>query len=310
MRVRTLVLVSAAALALSGCAAPIVAGLTLSQLSTIAGVISTATTGKGLSDHALSWITGKDCSITEGLLRSDRDICEPKGSLATQEDFKGVFAYLDRKSHEGDPGDKALQRYAAAREGEIAKSEGADQPPAETVIEANATGLNLRRLLDDMDFLEDTGSGQPSTPVATASATPVDDPHVSMITYRDSDRDGTPRIVERHVYMMAPIPDSPATATAMATPATPAPVTAPVMAPVVSAAPAPQPAPVVQAQPAPQPAPVVAAQPAPQPPPAPQVVAAAKPAVAATPAAYVKPAKKGEATQEPQPLVHWYLSGR
>jgi len=309
MRVRTLVLVSAAALAVSGCAAPIIGTLTLSQLSTIAGVVSTATTGKGLSDHALSWVTGKDCSITEGLLRSDRDICEPKNSLATQEDFKGVFAFFDRKNHEGEPGDKALQRYAAARGDELAKGEGSGEPVAEQVIEANGAGLNLRRLsfLDDMDFLEDTGSGAPATPVATASATSVDDPHVSLITYRDSDRDGTPRIVERHVYMMAPIPDSPATATAMAVPAAPA-----ATAPVVSAAPAPQPAPVVQAQPASQPAPVVAAPPVAQPAPAPQVVAAAKPApaVKATPAEYAKPAKKADAAKEPRPLVHWYLSGR
>jgi len=298
MRVRTLVLVSAAALALSGCAAPIIGSLTLSQLSTIAGIISTATTGKGLSDHALSLLTGEDCSITEGLLRSDRDICEPRGSLATQEDFKGVFAYLDRRFQQGDPGDKALQRYAAARGDELAKSEISDETAPEQVIEANATGLNLRRLsfLDGLDFLSDEEPGGASAPVATAAADPMNDPHVSLLTYRDTDRDGTPRIVERHVYMMAPIPDSPATATAMATPVAPAPVTTPV----VSAAPAPQPAPVVQAQPAPQLAP------------APQVVAAVSPApsVKAIPAVYAKPAKKSEAAQAPQQLVHWYLSGR
>ena len=94
MKIRNLLLISAAALALSGCAAPIIGALTLSQLSTIAGVASTITTGKGLADHALSLLTGKDCSFTEGILRKDRNICEERNSLATREDFKGVFAWL------------------------------------------------------------------------------------------------------------------------------------------------------------------------------------------------------------------------
>lgn len=67
------------------------AGLTISQISTIAGVASTATTGKGLSDHALSFVTGKDCNLVESVLRKDRKLCETPGSPATQEDFKGVF---------------------------------------------------------------------------------------------------------------------------------------------------------------------------------------------------------------------------
>jgi hypothetical protein len=102
------------AVGLSGCAAPLVAGLTLSQISTIAGVISTAFTGKGLSDHLLSFVTGKDCDLTESILRKDRKLCEEKGSAATAEDFKGIFVAFGGKKT--DP----LDRYAMARQKELA----------------------------------------------------------------------------------------------------------------------------------------------------------------------------------------------
>jgi hypothetical protein len=75
-----------------GCAAPIIAGITLGQISMVAGAASTATTGKGLEDHALSYATGKDCNLIEGVLRKDRKVCETPGSDATKEDFKGLFA--------------------------------------------------------------------------------------------------------------------------------------------------------------------------------------------------------------------------
>lgn len=102
------------AVGLSGCAAPIIAGITLSQISTVAGIFSTAITGKGLSDHLLSFLTGRDCNLTESILRKDRKLCETRGSFATTEDFKGVFvAFGGQKT---DP----LQRYAMARQKELA----------------------------------------------------------------------------------------------------------------------------------------------------------------------------------------------
>lgn len=88
---------SAAALlaaALSGCAAPIIGGLTLNTLSWIstgASLVSTGLTGKSLGDQALGVVTGEDCSLMEGALRSDRHICETPGSPATQKDFKGIL---------------------------------------------------------------------------------------------------------------------------------------------------------------------------------------------------------------------------
>lgn len=85
---------SAAALisaAISGCAVPIVGGLTLSEVSTGASLVSTGLTGKSLGDKALGAVTGEDCSVMEGVMRNDRHVCETPGSPATQKDFKGLL---------------------------------------------------------------------------------------------------------------------------------------------------------------------------------------------------------------------------
>lgn len=66
-------------------------GIAASKLVTAAGLVSLATTGKGLADHALDLITQKDCRILDGLLREERSICEPHGSLATLKDFRGLI---------------------------------------------------------------------------------------------------------------------------------------------------------------------------------------------------------------------------
>jgi hypothetical protein len=79
-----------AACALSGCAAPLIAGLTLNEMSTAASVVSTVATGKGTGDHALSFITGDDCRVLEGLMSADRKICEKPGSPRTAGDFQGI----------------------------------------------------------------------------------------------------------------------------------------------------------------------------------------------------------------------------
>lgn len=75
---------------LGGCAGTI-AGVTLSSISSYAGFASTIFTGADLGEHAASLVTGKDCRFSEGLMRSDRDICEEPGSLATRDDFHGIF---------------------------------------------------------------------------------------------------------------------------------------------------------------------------------------------------------------------------
>jgi len=75
---------------LGGCAGTI-AGVTLSSISSYAGFASTIFTGADLGEHAASLVTGKDCRFSEGLMRADRDICEVPGSLATRDDFHGIF---------------------------------------------------------------------------------------------------------------------------------------------------------------------------------------------------------------------------
>jgi hypothetical protein len=75
---------------LGGCAGTI-AGISLSSISSVAGFASTLFTGADLGEHAVSILTGQDCRFSEGLLRDDRDVCEEPGSLATRDDFHGIF---------------------------------------------------------------------------------------------------------------------------------------------------------------------------------------------------------------------------
>lgn len=90
-----LALVTASAIALSGCAGPIIGALTLAEISTIAGLASTLISGQDLTEHALSLATGEDCRILEAILRENRDFCEEHGSDATANDFEGVVALLE-----------------------------------------------------------------------------------------------------------------------------------------------------------------------------------------------------------------------
>lgn len=83
---------------LGGCAGT-VAGVSLSSISSFAGFASTIFTGADLGEHAVSIVTGKDCRFSEGLVRSDRDICEERGSAATRADFHGIF--IERIEEDG-----------------------------------------------------------------------------------------------------------------------------------------------------------------------------------------------------------------
>jgi hypothetical protein len=119
-------------LLVGGCAAPIIGGMTLGTLSTIADGISSLFTGKSLEEHALSLMTGKDCNLTESILRNDRKLCEEKYSVATREDFKGIF------SSYGDDKSDLLDRYGRARQQELADA-GEAKPFA--VTQANLVTL-------------------------------------------------------------------------------------------------------------------------------------------------------------------------
>lgn len=92
-----------AAFALSGCGVPLVAGMTLAELSTAGSLVATATTGKGLSEHAMDAATGRDCRIFESMVRNDRKLCERKDSLALEKDWKGL-ASIDGEPYAASPG--------------------------------------------------------------------------------------------------------------------------------------------------------------------------------------------------------------
>lgn len=88
--------------ALSGCGAPILAGLTFAELSTAGSLISTAATGKGLSEHAMDAATGQDCRIIDSIIRKNRKLCERKDSPALEKDWKGL-ASIDGEPYAASP---------------------------------------------------------------------------------------------------------------------------------------------------------------------------------------------------------------
>ena len=97
----------------SGCALPVIGALTINELSSTTSFMSTGLTGKGLGEHALDLVTGGDCRLLEGVVRSERDICAKRGSPETADDFKGLIG---------------LARSAAERQPSLANSAGAEQP--------------------------------------------------------------------------------------------------------------------------------------------------------------------------------------
>ncbi len=107
---------------LGGCAIPVVAGLTLNELSSATSVVSTGITGKGLGENIADLVLGKDCRIVEGLVRAGRDVCEERGSVATRTDFKGLMAFVEDDTREIPVAGKTTA-VAAETDG-VAKSAG------------------------------------------------------------------------------------------------------------------------------------------------------------------------------------------
>lgn len=85
---------AAGLLALGGCAAPVIGALTVSQLSTAAGVASSIMSGRSPAEHLVSAIAGEDCRFLEAVLRG-RPICVPYGSAEAQESFQGIIVALN-----------------------------------------------------------------------------------------------------------------------------------------------------------------------------------------------------------------------
>jgi hypothetical protein len=140
----------AAVLTLSGCAAPIIGGMTLGTLSTIASVVSVAVTGKDWSDHALSVLTGKDCNVGEGILRKSRKFCEERGSVAAAQDFQGVFVAF------GGSGTDPQTRYARARQEELAAASVQPAQPA-SVVQAQVISPPMIAIFDGVPNRGDAG---------------------------------------------------------------------------------------------------------------------------------------------------------
>ncbi len=101
---RTAILMLGAGGVLSGCALPFAGPLAFTDILTGVSIFSTAATGKGATEIALDVMTSKDCRFLEGALREDRDICEEPGSAATDEDFKGLVAWLEDNEPASPPG--------------------------------------------------------------------------------------------------------------------------------------------------------------------------------------------------------------
>lgn len=93
--IRKVILCTVLCFGLSGCASILIAGLTISEIMTAGSIGSAILTGKGLGEHAMDLVTGQDCRILEAVFRKNRAICEPKDSVATNGDFKGLIDLLD-----------------------------------------------------------------------------------------------------------------------------------------------------------------------------------------------------------------------
>ncbi|NWH08900.1 MAG: hypothetical protein HXY22_09715 [Alphaproteobacteria bacterium] len=136
-----LIVITASSLLLSGCASQFIGTMTLGQISSVAGIVSTLATGRDLGEHALSLVMGQDCRFGEALVKEDRDICEDVGSARTRDDFEGLLVagrdaegravlgaplYLRSSSVELDTGDFRLDQFveiAAAQEVQYAEAE-------------------------------------------------------------------------------------------------------------------------------------------------------------------------------------------
>lgn len=102
MRGLKLTLLAGTGLLLGGCAGPVVLGINLGTASTVGSLASTAATGRGLGEHAVSALAEKDCRLIEPIFREDRKFCEEYDSPARKEDFNGV-ADLFEKPQEAPP---------------------------------------------------------------------------------------------------------------------------------------------------------------------------------------------------------------
>jgi hypothetical protein len=134
--------VSAVCVFLSGCAAPVIGGLTLGTLGTIVDAVTTIFTGKSVEEHALGWILGKNCNFTEGILRKARQICEERNSVEANKDFTGFFPSF------GGSGVAPLERYALA----LSEERAHDLPPPPAGVPLRGERPHLVRIGGDVVY--------------------------------------------------------------------------------------------------------------------------------------------------------------
>ena len=117
---------------LGGCGGIVLAGLPLSQISTATTVVSIAITGKGLGEHGLDVVTGRDCRVLEGLMRDEREICEEPQSLATRDDFRGIITWLEEQAEGSRDGHNLAQpserQLSGGAVGKVARFVGLEEP--------------------------------------------------------------------------------------------------------------------------------------------------------------------------------------
>ena len=88
---------------LSGCSTEVIGVVPLFDSLNVVSWVSTAVSGKSLSEYVLDALTGKDCRFLDGALRADRRICEERGAPSTDDDFRGLAGLWSRDEDKGRP---------------------------------------------------------------------------------------------------------------------------------------------------------------------------------------------------------------
>ena len=141
MEAHRLAVLAVAGLMLGACAGPVVLGINLGTASTVGSLASTAVTGRGLGEHAVSALAEKDCRLIEPVFRQDRKFCEEYDSPARKEDFNGLADLFD-KQKEAPP--TMLAEVAPQAGGDIET----DKPETETTAARAVDAVAIEPLPD------------------------------------------------------------------------------------------------------------------------------------------------------------------
>ena len=148
MRGLEVALLAGAGLMLAACAGPVILGINLGTASTVGSLASTAMTGRGLGEHAVSALAEKDCRLIEPVFREDRKFCEEYDSPARKEDFNGLADLFDKP-----------QEQPATMLAEVAP-----QAAGDIVVDKSESETTAARAVDAVEV-------EPVAGIATAPAT-------------------------------------------------------------------------------------------------------------------------------------------